>query len=91
MTNKGRHKRRFTDNPYCKICPEEIEDLNHIFKEYKRVNNFWECFMEKRWLDKTQGLTFWDCINWNLWEKTVVGDEGVWTKFFASCVWWTWT
>ena len=37
MTNKERHKRRLTDNPDYKICPNKVEDINHIFKVCRRV------------------------------------------------------
>ena len=40
MMNYERNRRGLTDNPYCKLCSREVEDLNHIFRKCKTMRNF---------------------------------------------------
>ena len=41
MTNHERARRGFTDNPYCRCCPDNIEDLNHVFRTCAKARSFW--------------------------------------------------
>ena len=41
LTNKERNRRGFTADPYCSLCREEIEDLNHIFCTCLMADQFW--------------------------------------------------
>ena len=37
LTNLERMRRRITDDPYCHYCPQDLEDLFHLFRNCTKV------------------------------------------------------
>ena len=90
MTNHERNRRGLTNNPYCKLCPREVVDFNHIFRKCKRVRNVWLHVWVMMGVATTKNTSFMNWVVGNIRAKVVRGVKGVWNEKFAACLWWVW-
>lgn len=86
ISNQERWNRGLTQDPYCKFCPGEVQDLNHIFSQCSRAGHIWQdthaLAMEyepglKQDQENTAGrasshLYWWI---WQWWKAAVFGDR----------------
>jgi len=87
LINKSRVKRGFASNPNSLICPNRLEDINHILRNCVRASEVWHYFdqAEQGIHDSNMGLQEW--IYRNINHTT---HEPLWPTKFAVIIWWLW-
>ena len=66
LTNLEKMKRRITDDPYCHCCPQDLEDLCHLFRNCTKVKPLWQRVMTKEEKKGNIILPFQEWLRWNL-------------------------
>ena len=61
LTSLERTRRGITVDPYCKCCPREDEDLNHIFRSCKKACPIWRHLKGEGVTNKNRPMRFMEC------------------------------
>ena len=78
------------DNPYCKICLCNIEDLAHIFKSCPKVAPLWAQLANQEGWRRSHHLPFREWLVWNLTLINPLDANKDRKNQFAICLWWIW-
>ena len=77
------------DDPYCHYCPQDLEDLCHLFRNFTKVKPFWQRVMTEEEKKGNIILPFQEWLRWNL-TYSIPGERDTWKEKFATCLWFIW-
>ena len=78
------------DNPYCKICLCNIEDIAYIFKSCPKVAPLWAQLANQEGWRRSHHLPFREWLVWNLTLINPLDANKDWKNQLAICLWWIW-
>ena len=84
MTNLHRFRKGLTNNPYCYICDQAHESVQHVLSDCPEANITWQALLAKGFGQLGANLSF---KEWFLKNIRDPGKDGNWpTKFFYYVV-----
>ncbi|XP_038688673.1 uncharacterized protein LOC119987842 [Tripterygium wilfordii] len=90
LCNSERVRRGFTDVPFCKNCPGEIEDVDHLFRRCPMAVHIWNLLMPPVEIRCQNLMGFQDWLSYNLCKNSVTDLGASWDTMFVVAIWSIW-
>jgi len=87
LTNEARFKRKLTSNPYCDLCGEGMEDLQHLFRYCPNAQEVWHSLEREGMFCSAGDMDFQTWLQRNLFGPH---EDSDWSTKFAITLWYIW-
>ena len=87
LTNAERFRRSLSSTPQCDLCPGEVEDSQHLFRDCPHAQQIWSSLSEKGFCCVANGADF---PNWLQLNLAGSHHDSKWPTKFAISLWYLW-
>ena len=87
LTNEARFKRNLNSTPYCELCFEGIEDLEHLLRLCLNATEVWQALEHEGMYCSAADLDFEVWLRQNLLGPH---EDSAWSTKFAITLWYIW-
>ena len=87
MTNLHRFRRGLTNNPFCSICDQAHESVQHVLRDCPEANITWQAILAKGSGRLEANLNFKEWFLMNICDQ---GKDGNWPTKFLITMWYIW-